>query len=143
MFVLFSYKIIQISPPEPSLIMRVSVSCSFFWASSGILPSLPRRPSFTSSCSDFPKMLDCHIFFGSVSNSLSRYDTSSSDCFSEPTIGLTSVSMSARIICITRYKPKFLIGIHCMMCILSYFPTNCKASLFNNKILFRKFKVAN
>lgn len=30
----------QINPPEPSLIIRVRVSCSLCWASSGILYSL-------------------------------------------------------------------------------------------------------
>ena len=33
-------------------------------------------------------------------------------------MGFTSVSMSALIRCITRYKPKFLIGFDFMMCIL-------------------------
>ena len=111
-----------------------SVSCNFCLASSGILSSFACKPSFTSSLRDLPKMLLCHILMGSSSNSLSRYFTKSSDCFSVPTTGLTSVSISALIKCITRYKPKFLIGIHCMMCILSYFPTNCKAFLHSIKL---------
>ena len=36
---------------------------------SGILYNLFCKPSFTSSCSDLPNILDCHIFLGSSSNS--------------------------------------------------------------------------
>lgn len=43
------YRIMQISPPLPSLMMRVSVSCSFFRASSGIRFSLVCRSSLTTS----------------------------------------------------------------------------------------------
>ena len=106
---LFIYKIMQIKPPLPSLMILDRVSCNFCLASSGILSSFVCNPSLTNSLSDLPKMLLCQIFMGSSSNSLSRYFTKSSDCFSVPTTGLTSVSISALIKCILRYKPKFLI----------------------------------
>ena len=118
---LFLYNIIQISPPEPSFMIFERVSCSFCLASSGILSSLVCNPSFTSSFSDLPKMLLCQILIGSSSNSLSRYFTKSSDCFSVPTTGLTSVSISARIRCIVRYKLRFLIISCFILCILAYF----------------------
>lgn len=124
----------QIRPPLPSLIILESVSCSFCLASSGILSSFVCSPSFTSSFKDLPNMLLCHILVGSSSNSLSRYLTSSSDCFSVPTTGLTSVSISARIRCIVRYKLRFLINSYFMMCILPHFSTNCKAFLHSIKL---------
>lgn len=46
---IYLYRIMQISPPLPSLMMRVSVSCSFFRASSGIRFSLVCRSSLTTS----------------------------------------------------------------------------------------------
>ena len=125
------YNIIHISPPEPSLMIFERVSCSFCLASSGILSSFVCSPSFTSSFKDFPKMLLCQILIGSSSNSLSRYFTKSSDCFSVPTTGLTSVSISARIKCITRYKPKCLTTFDFMMCILTHFQRICKAFLLS------------
>ena len=125
---------IQISPPEPSLMIFESVSCSFWRASSGILSSLVCRPSFTSSFKDLPNILLCHILIGSSSNSLSRYLTKSSDCFSVPTTGLTSVSMSALIKCIARYKPKFLTISYFMMYILPHISTFCKAFLLSVKL---------
>lgn len=109
LFLNFAYKIMQISPPLPSLMILDRVSCNFCLASSGILSSLVCRPSFISSFKDLPKILLCHIFIGSSSNSLRRYFTRSSDCFSVPTTGLTSVSISARIRCMLRYKPRSLI----------------------------------
>ena len=48
-------------------------------ASVGILNSLLCKPSFTSSCRDFPKMFDSQILEGFSSNSCKRYFTSSSD----------------------------------------------------------------
>ena len=66
------YRIMQISPEHPSLMTRSMVSCSFMRASAGMRYSLLCRPSFTSSCSDFPKMLLSHIFAGFSSNSCSR-----------------------------------------------------------------------
>lgn len=39
----------QMSPPEPSLMIRWSVSCSFSWALSGILKSFDWMPSLTNS----------------------------------------------------------------------------------------------
>ena len=99
----------QISPPLPSLMIFCRVSRSLYLASSGILDSLLWRPSFTSSWSDLPKIFVSHMDFGFSSNSFRRKCTSSSDCFSVPTIGETSVSMSARIICMISSKPKSLI----------------------------------
>ncbi len=99
----------QISPPLPSLMILDRVSCSFCLASSGILSSLVCNPSLTNSLRDFPNILLCHIFIGSSSNSLRRYFTRSSDCFSVPTTGLTSVSISALIRCMLRYKTRSLI----------------------------------
>ena len=52
-----NYKMMQISPPDPSLIMRWSVSRSLVRASSGIRLILEFRSSFTSSWRDFPKIL--------------------------------------------------------------------------------------
>ena len=46
---IYLYRIMQISPPLPSLMMRVNVSCSFFRASSGIRFSLVCRSSLTTS----------------------------------------------------------------------------------------------
>ena len=87
-------KRIKISPPLPSLII--------LWSVSEVFPHILRHsvelvydPSFTSSCSDFQVV--SHIFPGSFSNSFSRKFTSSSLCFSVPTMGETSVSISARI----------------------------------------------
>ena len=65
------YKIIQMSPPLPSLIMRVRVSWSFFRASSGIRFSFACKSSLTSSWKLRPKMLDCQILLVSPSNSWS------------------------------------------------------------------------
>ena len=118
---LFFYSIIQISPPLPSFMIFERVSCSFWRASSGILSSFVWSPSFTSSFKDLPKILLCQILIGSSSNSLSRYFTKSSDCFSVPTTGLTSVSISARIRCIVRYKLRFLIISCFILCFLAYF----------------------
>lgn len=118
-FYIPNYSIIQISPPEPSFIIFVRVSWSLNLASSGILPSLPLKPSFTSSWSDLPKMFVSHIDLGFSSNSFRRKCTSSSDCFSVPTMGDTSVSMSALIICIISSKTKSLIVFCFMMCIIA------------------------
>ena len=67
-----SYRIRQISPLQPSLIILLMVSCNLSLASCGIRLNLVCRPSFTSSCRDFPKILDSQIFVGSSSNSSSR-----------------------------------------------------------------------
>ena len=92
------YRMMQISPELPSLMMRSKVSRSFPRAASGIWLSLLDSPSLTSSCRDFPKILDSQIFDSSPSNSCSRYSTSSSDCFSLPTVGEIVVLISAFII---------------------------------------------
>ena len=63
------HKMMQISPPEPSLIMRSSVSRSLARASSGMRLILAFRSSFTSSWRDFPKMLACQILLASPSYS--------------------------------------------------------------------------
>ena len=65
------YRIMQISPPLPSLMMRVRVSWSFFRASSGMRFSFVCRSSLTSSWKLRPKMLDCQILLVSPSNSCS------------------------------------------------------------------------
>ena len=57
-------------PPSPSLMMRVSVSCTFSCASAGIRISLPFSPSRTMSLSGLPKKDIAHIFCGSLSSSL-------------------------------------------------------------------------
>ena len=67
-----AYRIMQISPPLPSLIMRVKVSCSFFRASSGIRFNFACKSSLTNSWKLRPKMLDCQIFPVSPSNSWRR-----------------------------------------------------------------------
>ena len=103
----YRYRIIQIRPLQPSLMIRSMVSCSLMRASPGIRLSLLCSPSLTSSCRLLPKMFDCQIFSGESSNSLSRYMTRSSDCFSLPTMGATSVVMSARIRCVVYNKQKF------------------------------------
>ena len=113
------YNIIQINPPLPSLIIFCSVSCSLYCASPLILYSLLCSPSLTSSCSDLPNIFDSHIFFGFSSNSFNKSCINSSDCFSVPTIGDTTVSMSARIICMISSKPKSLIVFCFMMCIIA------------------------
>lgn len=94
------YNIMQIKPPLPSFIILSNVSCNFSCASSGIFISFVCKPSFTSSCRLLPNIFDSHIFFGSFSNSESNDSTNSYDCFSLPTIGDTSVSISALIMCI-------------------------------------------
>ena len=80
--------------------MRESVSQSFMRASAGSFESFAFSPSLTSSCSDFPNMFDSHIFSGELSKSAISDITSSSDCFSEPTIGATSVFICVFIRCI-------------------------------------------
>ena len=64
-----AYRMMQISPPEPSLMMRWSVSWSLARASSGMRLSLPFKSSLTSSWKDLPKMLDCQMALVSPSNS--------------------------------------------------------------------------
>ena len=59
------YRIMQMSPPEPSLMMRWRVSRSFSLASWGIRLSLAFRSSFTSSWRDLPKMLASQILLES------------------------------------------------------------------------------
>ena len=88
---------IHINPPDPSFTILSSVCCNLTCASSGIQANLFCNPSFTRSCKLFPKMFESQIFFGSFSNSERRYLTNSSDCFSLPTIGETSVSTSVLI----------------------------------------------
>ena len=68
----YLYKMIQIKPPLPSLMIRVRVSWSFFRASSGIRLSFACRSSLTSSWKLRPKILDCQILLVSPSNSWSR-----------------------------------------------------------------------
>ena len=63
------YRMMQISPPEPSLMMRWSVSWSLARASSGMRLSLPFKSSLTSSWKDLPKILDCQMALVSPSNS--------------------------------------------------------------------------
>ena len=94
------YKIMQIKPLHPSLIIFSSVSWILPRASCGIWQSLLRRPSLTSSLRDLPNMSDSQILSGSSSNSLRRYFISSSDWLSVPTTGATSVSISAFKRCI-------------------------------------------
>lgn len=95
---------IHINPPDPSFTILSSVCCNLTCASSGIHANLFCNPSFTRSCRLFPKMFESQIFFGSFSNSERRYLTNSSDCFSLPTIGETSVSTSVLIKCMTGSK---------------------------------------
>ena len=65
------YSKMQISPSQPSLIMRSSVCCKRVWASAGICISLACKPSFTSSFRLLPKILVLHNFWGR-SQSLSK-----------------------------------------------------------------------
>ena len=55
----YCYRIIQIRPLQPSLMIRSMVSCSLMRASPGIRLSLLCSPSLTSSCKLLPKMFDC------------------------------------------------------------------------------------
>src|SRR5690606_34184886 len=66
------YKMKQISPPLPSLMILVSVSCSFFCAWGGMRCSLLWIPSRTRSCRDLPKKSEFHTLPGSFSNSSVR-----------------------------------------------------------------------
>ena len=63
----------------------------FMRTSSGMRMSLVLSPSRTRSFRDLPKIYVSHMPEASPSKPLSRYCRSSSDCFSVPTMGLTSV----------------------------------------------------
>lgn len=91
------YSKMQISPSQPSLIMRSSVCCRRVRASAGICISLACKPSFTSSFRLLPKILVLHNLLGSLSKSFKSPWISVSPCSSLPTVGESSVWMVARI----------------------------------------------
>lgn len=93
------YSKMQISPSQPSLIMRSSVCCRRVRASAGICISLACKPSFTSSFRLLPKILVLHNLLGSLSKSFKSPWISVSPCSSLPTVGESSVWMVARIRC--------------------------------------------
>ena len=72
--------------------MILSIVCfNFSLASLGILYNLLCNPSLTKEFNEKPKMLDSQILEGFSSNSFNKYETNSSDCCSDPTIGVISV----------------------------------------------------
>ena len=86
------YRIMQISPEQPSLITRSMVSCRRVRASEGICGSLFCSPSLTNFMQALAEDIALpYLCPGPPRNPASRLLTSSSDWRSLPTMGATSV----------------------------------------------------